>query len=66
MYVINHLSISNVLVGTCKAKEDIVTSNNAMTIGFFELKYSINSKTSFGGTSFVNIKKMIRSYKKDL
>ena len=30
----------------------------------FDLKYSINSKTSFGGTSFVNIKKMIRSYKK--
>ena len=32
----------------------------------FDLKYSINSKTSFGGTSFVNIKKMIRSYKKEL
>ncbi len=32
----------------------------------FDLKYSINSKTSFGGTSFANIKKMIRSYKKDL
>ena len=32
----------------------------------FDLIYSINSKTSFGGTSFVNIKKMIRSYKKDL
>ncbi len=32
----------------------------------FDLKYSINSKTSFGGTSFVNIKKMIRSYKKNL
>ena len=32
----------------------------------FDLKYSINSKTSFGGTSFANIKKMIRSYKKDI
>ena len=32
----------------------------------FDLKYSINSKTSFGGTSFENIKKMIRSYKKDI
>jgi len=30
----------------------------------FDLKYSINSKTSYGGTSFENIKKMIRSYKK--
>jgi len=32
----------------------------------FDLKYSINSKISFGGTSFENIKKMIRSYKKNL
>jgi len=32
----------------------------------FDLKYSINSKTSFGGTSFANIKKMIRSYRKEL
>jgi len=31
----------------------------------FDLKHSINSKTSYGGTSFENIKKMIRSYKKD-
>ena len=30
----------------------------------FDLKHSINSKTSYGGTSFENIKKMIRSYKK--
>ena len=29
----------------------------------FDLKYSINSKTSYGGTSFENIKKMIISYK---
>ena len=31
----------------------------------FDLRYSINSKTSYGGTSFENIKKMIRSYKKN-
>ena len=30
----------------------------------FNLKYSINSKKSFGGTSFDNIKKMIMKYKK--
>ena len=30
----------------------------------FDLKHSINSKTSYGGTSFENIKKMIKSYKK--
>ncbi len=31
----------------------------------FDLKHSVNSKTSYGGTSFENIKKMIRSYKKN-
>ena len=31
----------------------------------FDLKYSVNSKKSFGGTSFDNIKKMITKYKKD-
>jgi len=29
----------------------------------FDLKYSINSKKSYGGTSFDNIKKMINKYK---
>ncbi len=32
----------------------------------FDLKYSINSKKSYGGTSFDNIKKMILKYKKQL
>ena len=32
----------------------------------FDLKYSVNSKKSFGGTSFDNIKKMITKYKKNL
>ncbi len=31
----------------------------------FDLNYSINSKTSYGGTSFGNIKKMIQRYKKN-
>ena len=31
----------------------------------FDLKYSVNSKKSFGGTSFANIKKMITKYKKN-
>ena len=39
---------------------------NSDVFKVFDLKYSINSKNSFGGTSFVNIKKMIRSYKKGL
>ena len=32
----------------------------------FDLKYSVNSKKSYGGTSFDNIKKMITKYKKRL
>ena len=30
----------------------------------FDLKNSVNSKKSYGGTSFANIKKMIKKYKK--
>ena len=30
----------------------------------FDLKNSVNSKKSYGGTSFDNIKKMIMKYKK--
>ena len=37
-------------------------TNNVLKI--FNLKYSVNSKKSFGGTSFDNIKKMIVKYKK--
>ena len=32
----------------------------------FKLKNSINSKNSYGGTAFANIKKMITKYKKQL
>ena len=32
----------------------------------FNLKNSINSKKSYGGTSFENIKRMIRKYKKSI
>ena len=32
----------------------------------FDLKNSVNSKKSYGGTSFDNIKKMIINYKKNL
>jgi len=31
----------------------------------FDLKNSVNSKKSYGGTSFGNIKKMIMKYKKE-
>ena len=32
----------------------------------FDLKNSINSKKSYGGTSFENIKRMIMKYKKEI
>ena len=32
----------------------------------FSLKSSVNSKKSFGGTSFSNIKKMIMKYKREI
>ena len=35
-------------------------------LNVFDLKKSVNSKKSFGGTSFENIKKMIIKYKKQL
>ncbi len=39
---------------------------NSDVINVFNLKNSIKSKKSFGGTSFENIKKMIEKYKKEI
>ena len=41
--------------------EPMLTSD---VLKVFDLKNSVNSKKSFGGTSFENIKKMIMKYKK--
>jgi len=45
-----------------KKIEPMLTSD---VLKIFDLKYSVNSKKSFGGTSFANIKKMITKYKKN-
>jgi len=45
-----------------KKIEPMLTSD---VLKVFQLKYSVNSKKSFGGTSFANIKKMITKYKKN-
>ena len=37
---------------------------NEDVLKVFDLKNSVNSKKSFGGTSFANIKKMINKYKR--
>ena len=42
----------------------IEPSLTSEVLNIFDLKYSVNSKKSFGGTSFANIKKMITKYKK--
>tara|TARA_B100000945_G_scaffold239791_1_gene195907 strand:- start:467 stop:1864 length:1398 start_codon:yes stop_codon:yes gene_type:complete len=39
---------------------------NKEVLNVFDLKNAVNSKKSYGGTSFENIKKMIRKYKKEI
>ena len=53
---LSDLSINEINKVEPKLKSDVLK--------IFDLNYSINSKTSHGGTSFGNIKKMIRRYKK--
>ena len=45
-------------------KIDPKISNDVLKV--FDLKNSVNSKKSYGGTSFDNIKKMIMKYKKQI
>ena len=53
---LSELGIEEINLIQKKLKKDVLK--------VFDLKHSINSKTSYGGTSFENIKKMIKSYKK--
>ena len=54
---LNELSLDQLKKIEPKLKEDVLK--------VFNLKNSINSKKSYGGTSFDNIKKMILKYKKE-
>ena len=54
---LNELSIDEINKIEKKISKDILK--------IFDLKYSVNSKKSFGGTSFDNVKKMITKYKKE-
>ena len=54
---LNELSIEELKKIEPKLKDDVLK--------VFNLKNSINSKKSYGGTSFDNIKKMIMKYKKE-
>ena len=53
---LNQLSLKNL--------QKIEPSLNSNVLNIFDLKNSVNSKKSFGGTSFSNIRKMIVKYKK--
>ena len=55
---LNELTIEELKIIKTKKKNDVVR--------IFDLKNSINSKKSYGGTAFDNIKKMIVKYKKEL
>ena len=53
---LSDLSIEEIKKIEPKVKDDVV--------GVLSIKNSVNSKKSYGGTSFENIKKMIKKYKK--
>ncbi len=57
----NHKKLSELTLKEINKIEKGLTSD---VLKVFELKKSVNSKVSYGGTSFDNIKKMILSYKK--
>ena len=58
----NGKSLSDLTINEINKVEPKLKSD---VLRIFDLNYSINSKTSHGGTSFGNIKKMIRRYKKN-
>ena len=47
-------------------KKKIVPKISADVMKNLDLRNSVNSKKSYGGTSFENIKKMIRKHKKEI
>ena len=58
----NGKSLSDLTINEMNKVEPKLKSD---VLKIFDLNYSINSKTSHGGTSFGNIKKRIRRYKKN-
>ena len=50
---------------TLKELKKIEPKLNEDILKVFDLKNSIKSKKSYGGTSFENVKKMIKKYKKE-
>ena len=65
--IVNYAEVKNIKLNELTLKE--LKKNepklNEDILKVFDLKNSIKSKKSYGGTSFENVKKMIRKYKKE-
>ena len=55
---LNELNLEEIKTVDRKLNKDV--------LNVFDLKNAVNSKKSYGGTSFENIKKMIKKYKKEI
>ena len=66
--IVNYAEVKKKRLDELNIKEikKIETKLNEDVLKVFDLKKSIKSKKSYGGTSFENIKKMINKYKKEL
>ncbi len=64
--IVNYAEKNNIKLNELSLKElqKIEPCLKTNVLNIFDLKNSVNSKKSFGGTSFNNIKKMILKYKK--
>tara|TARA_Y100001970_G_scaffold281512_1_gene392445 strand:+ start:2662 stop:4056 length:1395 start_codon:yes stop_codon:yes gene_type:complete len=67
-YIVNYAEKNRVKLNQLTIQElrKIEPSLTIDVLRVFDLKNSVNSKKSFGGTSFANIKKMIIKYKKTI
>ena len=65
--IVNYAESKNIKLNelTLKELKKIEPKLNEDVLKVFDLKNSIKSKKSYGGTSFENVKKMIKKYKKE-
>ena len=65
--IVNYVESKNIKLDqlTLKELKKIEPKLNEDILKVFDLKNSVKSKKSYGGTSFENVKKMIKKYKKE-
>ena len=66
---VNHGSnscLSKIIAVSGKNKNSPSFELDTEVLKIFDLNHSVNSKKSFGGTSFDNIKKMLTRYKREI